>query len=237
MLAAFPAFCEGRLDAFESGFSKSESQPSSRSSAQRSSSDSGGSRYGSSRSGDDWIINIFGGGGASSVQVARNRPDGYPVVPVVRSEVGWMWVDSHVQAVDVGLEAGYAFLALEGRWTEFMEEDPGESLGYGHLHVLYRMALMDLEIGVGLGPSWLKGDRTRTSMAATLPVRYWPSERWGIEIRPVWTGFDGVGLRDIDTSLLYRREYWTVSLGYRWIESDADVEGLSGIRAGIGFRY
>lgn len=224
---AFAFADEGRLAEFESGFSEKNSSSDSSPAA----------------SGDDpgffghLLVDFLSAGGTSANQFAQLRPEGHPVVPVAQVDVGGMWIDSNTRAVDVGLRAGYGFLAVEGRWTEFTETDPDDRLGFGQAHLLYRMATDSLEIGVGLGAASLKGEQTRSSASATLPLRYWPSKNWGLELRPAWTAFNGVGLTDIDTAILYRRDHLTVSLGYRWIRGDADVRSLSGVRVGIGARY
>lgn len=217
------------LDEFESGFESSSSKSSSGSS--------------SSDVWDEWVFDMFWdgvvGAGQFSFLVAEERPQGHPVLPVAKLDLGWQWVDSEVDAWVVGGETGYGPFALEGRWTGFRQQgDEVETLDFVQLHGIYRMSIHPaFEWGIGFGTAWLKGDESRASFSMILPVRYWFHRNWGVELRPAWTQFNDVGLTDVEVTCVYRMDMLNLSAGYRWVTPESDVRDLNGFRVGIGYRF
>jgi len=233
-----PIFSEGRLDEFESGFDRSSGSSSNSSSYDEEEDSDWDSWF------DEFLMDLliegFVESGRASFLIADDREDGDPVLPVLRVDLGYQWVDSDVDAWVTGGEFGYGPFALEGRWTAFREDlgAQSRSLDFSQLHGLYRMSDHPwFELNVGLGAAWLRGEESNRSLSATLPVRFWLDERWGFEFRPAWTEFNDVGLTDLELTCHYRYRHLNVSAGYRWILSEADVQDLSGFRVGLGYRF
>jgi|GEM_PF-1643351 len=226
-------FGDGRLDRFEGSFEGHGSKKSFRSASS------------SDKNDDPWIgflgkmigIGLLAGG-AHADAVAEEREPGEPLVPVVNMQTGVQWVDEDVTAYDVGVEVGHGLAAGSVRATRFVEESEDDTLSLIQAHLLYRMAVTRrLEWDLGLGGAWLRGGESESGFSFASPVRWWPLEWAGVEVRPVWSWFDGVELRDVDAGMVFRYEQLTVRLGYRWLDPEGAEVDLNGLRAAVGWRF
>ncbi len=220
---------EDRLDEFESGFQEQESSssPSVHASGEI-----------TTDAFDEALVEVMTlillTGGAVSHEASQLRENGEPHLPLFRVDAGIQQVSDEIRGYDLGLQLGTAAFALDARWTRFREQNASRDLDLIQTHFLYRISgSRHFEIDLGLGAAWLRGEETRVGGSFSLPLRVWPWEHVGFELRPSWTGFEGVGLSDIESSILLKYEHIALQAGYRWIESEADVKGLSGPRAGI----
>lgn len=164
------------------------------------------------------------------------RDNGDPLVPKVRLDLAYQYLESDLAAAAYTIELGYAWGGAEFRQTRYMEQNPDDKLDFLQLHALFRpMVSEKLQCDVALGPVWLIGDETTLGWSFGLPFRYWFHENAGVEFRPMWSSFDGTSVSDYDLSLSFRYDYIALRLGYRWVSSPQET--LDGAYIGITFRY
>ena len=181
---------------------------------------------------------VFGmvAGGEYAWRLSDTRQPGDPIFPLVRLDTGVQYITSDITAYGYGVELGQAILAADFRHTYYRERLFDETLHFYQMHGLYRMAAgRRLEMNLALGAMVLHGDGSQTAFSAGLPVKYWPSRRVGVEVRPMFGFFEAGTLRDVEAGFLLRHEHGAVRLGYRWVESRG--ESLSGPRVGLSFRF
>lgn len=186
------------------------------------------------------IVMGLSAGGMYAEQVADQRDDGDPVLPVFQVNAGYQWIDEGLSAIDYSLAAGHGLLAAGFRHTMFTEEesDGSEDLHFMQAHLFYRMALhIRAEWALGFGAAWLKGDKSETGFSFASPLRVWPLDWLGFELRPTWAFLNQKTLSDIETSLLLRYKQISLQAGYRWIEAEDSKASLSGWRAGFSWRF
>jgi hypothetical protein len=241
-----PSWSEGRLETFEREANEGKPKtPSSGSSARRSTTYHFGSSKDKNRFSENLAeaVLVTGAaglalGGAQAHEVSQSRGAGDPVLPIVRIDAGFQWVDENVDAWDIGGGIGWSVLGVTGRHTQFTEQGVDQDLRFTQAHVVYRMAILNqFEMGLGFGAAWLRGGEKETGFSFALPMRYWPKENVGIEVMGAWTAFDGVRLTDVESALVVQFRGINVRAGYRWLELEDDRGSLSGFRVGVGFRY
>ena len=240
---SFSLFADGELEQFEREASRSKPSSSQRSVRRESPADH---RYDFGESvADEFADNavllgavLLAAGGAQAAEVADQREDWSPMVPVARLDFGYQWADADVSAWDVGGAVGRGLVAVGGRHTVFREEGEREDLKFSQAHAFYRMAILShVELGLGFGAAWLNGAENETGFSFALPFRWWPVEWGGVEVRSVWTWFNSVRLSDIETAAMIRYKGAHLQAGYRWLEIEDDRGALNGFRVGIGLRY
>jgi hypothetical protein len=81
-----------------------------------------------------------------------SRQLGEPLIPFVRADIGYQWVDADTGATDVRAEAGYGPLAAHYNFTRYHERTPDDRLDLVRILGLYRMSLgSQVEVDLGLG--------------------------------------------------------------------------------------
>jgi hypothetical protein len=163
-------------------------------------------------------------------QPVRRKP-GEPLVPVVRGDAAYRWLEGGQSALDLRAEGGYGPFAvhvsasrcrLDGDTRDIVETLAGLRLSFGP------EAEVDLAAGVLTQP----GTGERAAFAVGLPVLIHPSRRaFGLELRPV------VSSRLIDLDLAAFAHYRAVSVkaGYRTQFNRDDT--FAGPYLGVTARY
>jgi len=233
----------GRLRSFESQTAAPSPLRSASSAPRARKGDSG--RHSEASTTDELLVELFvrplligvAVGGAYGMELSGNREVGDPIFPLVRVDAGVQTVNSDITAYGYGLEVGQAIIAGEFRHTHYRDRLFDDTLNFYQAHALYRMgAGPRVEMSLALGGMWLRGEQENSSaLSAGLPVRYWPSRRVGVEVRPMFGFFEFGTLNDIEGGLLFRYRNGSIRAGYRWVESGG--EKLSGPRIGFSLRF
>ncbi len=181
---------------------------------------------------------VFGmvAGGAYGMELSGNRVYGDPIFPMVRLDTGVQYISSDITAYGYGVELGQAILAADFRHTYYNDRLFDDTLHFYQLHALYRMGFgRRVETNLALGGMWLRGEESASAFSLGFPVRYWPSRRLGVEVRPMFGFFEAGTLNDLEAGILLRYAHGSLRLGYRWVESRG--ERLSGPRIGFSVRF
>lgn len=167
----------------------------------------------------------------------KEREWGEALIPIARVDADYQWLNGDVDAVSVRGEAGYGAFAVQGRFTRFSEEEPGDELDFAQWHVLYRMSFGSmLEVDLGMGQFRLEGDDTLSELSFTVPVllHYFPGI--GLEYRPAWSD----SLTEHSLGVLLGWKYGSLTAGYRWLRAGDDPEAeetLEGPYAGLSLHF
>ena len=229
----------GKLDAFEDG--ARQEQPRDACHRKR----NGGSRCADTMS--DLLLKGLGlgmlyGGAASWARVDADssaydmdvvpREAGEPLIPFVRFDVSYHDVESDVDAYDYRVEGGYGPFAIQFNQTHYSEESPDDELDLFRFYGMYRMSFgTRVEVDLGLGALTIDGNDNDTRFSLTLPVRIYPCDWFGVEIRPAWAD----GVTDVDVGLLLTKPYASLKAGYRWVSSPSET--LNGPYAGLAVHF
>lgn len=176
-------------------------------------------------------------GGANSLErmdslspAARER--GEALIPLARLDVGWQHVESDVEAIELMGELGWGPIGLRVGHSLYSEEEPDADLTVTTVTGNYRMSFgSNLEMDLGVGTLTLRGDEENTRSIFTTPVLWYPGRHFGFEYHPVWS----TGIRRHDLSVLFRMDYVSLKLGYRWMV--APDESLNGPVVGASIRF
>ncbi len=167
---------------------------------------------------------------------------GQATVPYVRFDYNRQFSDW--DPVDARLEVGYKLLAFQGRLTRYTDE-AGDVLEvhqyYGVLRYGGRRPDFlpgTFEFGIGLGVAHHTGDvQNDTSGAITVPLKYHPTEWFGIEFRPAWYRWQEITIGDYDLSASLGGRFVQLRGGYRWIWDNGVVDEQSGPYAGVSVSF
>lgn len=191
---------------------------------------------------------FFGGifyGGAFSV--LRLNPDaadyvempgfttrqwGEGLIPYVRTDAAYHWVESDVYARDFSMEAGFGPMAFRFNRTGYEEDHPDDDLTVTRLYGVYRMSFgAGWEVDVGVGTFSVEGDDENDSLSVTVPVLYHPLPGSGFEFRPTWSD----NVQEYDFSVLGGWRFLSVKAGYHWMQSEG--ESLKGPYVGLSVHF
>jgi hypothetical protein len=186
----------------------------------------------------------------------RLRPrhqKGQAVMPTLRADLNWQYIDGDNQAIDGRIELGYKAIGFQARFTKYdgIDEDTGEDLTqrinqyYGMLRFGGRWPEAfpgAFEVAFGLGVAHQNGDLSDdSSVALTLPLKYHPTDWLGVEFRPAWYEADyggivyNIGDYDLSASLGYR--FVQFRAGYRWLWFNSIGQTLDGPYAGASLSF
>jgi len=172
-----------------------------------------------------------------------NHKIGTPGTPYLRFDYRWQYLDSDVDANDYLLEAGYKYLALYGRVTQY-EGAADEHLDIEQYYGMVRFGGTDefyfsgsFQIGGGIGWYSIEGDETQEGPALTIPMILYPSEWCGFEFRPAWAYINDKTVGDYDVSFSLGQQFTHLRLGYRWFWVQHEGHWLDGPYAGISLSF
>jgi len=166
---------------------------------------------------------------------------GQATVPYVRVDYNRQSVDSEIDANDVRVEVGYKLVAFHARTTMFSDETDRTDFNqyYGVLRYGgYRPGFLPgtFEFSLGLGVAQI-GDDKDTSGALTIPLKYHPTDWFGIEFRPAWYRWKDLAVGDYDISASLGYRFVQLRGGYRWLGiEDVDID-LNGPYAGVSVSF
>jgi hypothetical protein len=157
---------------------------------------------------------------------------GEALIPFARFDLSYQDVESDVDAWDYRLEGGYGPVGLQCNLTHYSEETPEDDLDMLRFYGMYRMSFGTIvEVDLGLGALTIDGNGRDTRFSLTVPVRIYPTDWLGIEIRPAWAD----NVTDCDIALLLTAPYVSLKAGYRWVSSP--TESLNGPYAGLAVHF
>jgi hypothetical protein len=160
------------------------------------------------------------------------REMGEPLIPFARFDFSYQDVESDVDANDYRFEGGLGPVGFQFNQTHYKEELSEDSLDLIRLHGLYRMSFGTMvEVDLGLGALTIDGNDRDTRFSLTLPVRIYPYDWLGVEVRPAWAD----GVTDWDVALLLSAPYASLKAGYRWVSSPS--ESLNGPYVGLAVHF
>lgn len=167
---------------------------------------------------------------------------GEATVPYVRFDYNYQFVDGdqHIDTHDGRLELGYKYFAFHGRMTKYIQDD-GFTLDlrqyYGVLRYGgYRPDFVPgtFEMAVGLGVVQHTGDvKDDSSGALTFPIKYHPTDWFGVEFRPAWYRWQEITIGDYDLSASLGTRFVQFRGGYRWLWDNGMVDVQSGPYVGL----
>ncbi len=167
---------------------------------------------------------------------------GQATAPYARFDYNWQSAEWDVE--DARLEVGYKLIAFHGRMTKYTD-DTGDELElnqyYGVLRYGgYRPDFIPgtFEFSAGLGMAEHAGDVEKTQSAAvTIPLKYYPTDWFGVEFRPAWYRWHEVSINDYDLSASLGWRVVQLRGGYRWFWDHGVVKEQSGPYAGISISF
>lgn len=160
------------------------------------------------------------------------RQEGELLIPFVRLDGAWQYIDSDISGIDLRGEAGYGAFAVSARHTYYQERESSD-LGLTQLYALWRMSLGNrVELDLGLGSYFLNGNDEVSGFAMTLPLTISPNDYFSIELRPAWFELEEVTNGDFEVAVLMGSRYANFKFGYRWLTTerstlDGPVVGFS----------
>jgi hypothetical protein len=158
------------------------------------------------------------------------------LLPSLRLDGSYQNGQSDVGAFDLRIEGGYDFLAAQGRFTSYMEEEPDDELWLNYIHGILRLSVGEhLTINPGAGAAIVAGNNRNSGFSWTLPVLFYPRKSVGVEFRPVWSWINENTIDDYDVSLVLGSKHAAFRVGYRWVYSDDET--LDGPYMGVTFRF
>jgi hypothetical protein len=105
-----------------------------------------------------------------------------------------------------------------------------------YVHGLYRVSAGNVfEVDAGIGSITIKGEERNSGTSVTFPVNIYPHPNVNVRLVPTWSGINGNGIDDYDVSIAYVRKYFSLRLGYEWLEAGGDV--LQGPYSGFSIFY
>ncbi len=173
---------------------------------------------------------------------------GESTVPYVRVDYNWQQVDSDIDAHDVRAELGYKAFAFHGRTSMYSDSsDDGFEMDINQFYAVLRYGGHrsdflpgTFEAGLGIGASQIdtndSGINNESGAAFTIPLKYYPNERFGIEFRPAWYKWmAGRRVGDYDLSVSAGGRYIQARAGYRWMVVAGEM--IDGPYAGVTVSY
>jgi hypothetical protein len=164
------------------------------------------------------------------------RAHGEASLPFLRVDFGYQDIDTVGDAFDYRIEFGYGPFAIQARETRYDSDSPIAEQDIVQIHGLYRMSYAALlEIDLGIGALILEQPDQTESFSFTVPVLLHPSNHYGLEFRPAWSRVNGERVTDYDLNLLIGARFFSVRLGYRWVETVTDE--FNGPQIGASLRW
>ncbi len=152
------------------------------------------------------------------------RELGEPLIPFFQLSAGYQHVDSDVSAANTRLEAGYGPVAFDVNWTRYKEDGVDNDLDLSEWYALYRMSFAQyLEVDLGLGTMVIAGERQRSGLSMTTPVRIQPVRNLGIAIRPAWAWIDENTISDVELTLSASVWFASLDAGYRRVKAGSST--------------
>ena len=181
------------------------------------------------------IENNAAGTVTTEVRVVEARQPGAALIPILRMDLDYQYVDSDIEALGLHAEAGYGALAVQGRQTRF-EEDNGDGLNVTTLAGLLRASMGDsVELDLALGAVQFDGEEEHWGFSVGTPILVHYNEHIGFEYRPTWSRINGNSIREGDLALLLGLDHLSLKIGYRTLRSP-NLE-LDGPYAGVSVRW
>ena len=163
------------------------------------------------------------------------RKKGEALLPFIRLDTGFQYVDSDIDALDFRLEVGAGPFGAQFRQTHYDERIPVDELDIKQWHLMTRMSAKYLEVDLGLGSMIIEGNNTNSGFSFTLPILFHPKDFAGVEFRPAWAFINDNTIQDYELTLSLGWQYISFRIGYRWMCSPH--VSLSGPLAGLSLRY
>ncbi len=169
--------------------------------------------------------------------------------PYVRADYNWQHINSNLDAQDLRVEAGYKLLAFYGRHTLYTESNSTNNLNELTLNQYYGMLRFgdtlrhpdfpngSWEIGLGLGTAQQMGNEEHSSWALTVPVKFYPTDWFGVEFRPAWYRPQDRVIGDYDLSASLGWRYVQLRGGYRWLWVQGEGHMFNGPYAGVSVSF
>ncbi len=166
--------------------------------------------------------------------------------PYVRADYNWQYINSNLDAQDLRIEAGYKMLAFYGRHTVYTESNPADELTlnqyYGMLRFGDTLRHEDFsngswDVGLGLGMAQQIGNAEHSSWALTVPVKFYPTDWFGVEFRPAWYRPQERMIGDYDLSASLGWRFVQFRGGYRWLWRQGDGHRFNGPYAGVSVSF
>lgn len=178
-------------------------------------------------------------GGRSSLQriepgseSASRRDDGEILIPFLRYDYAAQHVSSDISARIHQFEGGFGPVALFLEDYTFSEQQPASTLKIKRHLLLYRMSANHrFELDIGAGQSVVEGWQRTGIGVMSFRGRYKFDQHFSIDFAPTW----GDGMDDYELALHVGRQYGSLKIGYRSLQSP-DVS-LSGPFAGAALYF
>ena len=171
---------------------------------------------------------------------------GSSTMPYVRADFNWQHINSDLEAHDFRIEAGYKLLAFHGRHTLYTESNPADELTFNQYYGVLRyggalrhgyLSSASWEAGLGLGMVQQIGNEEESSGAFTVPLKFYPTEWFGVEFRPAWYHWNDRTIGDYDLSASLGWNFVQVRGGYRWLWMHGVGHMLNGPYAGVSVSF
>ena len=184
-------------------------------------------------------------GGTNEWDLIVHSP-GAPVLPYVRADYNWQYLNSNLVADDVRLEAGYKCLAFHGRRTRYAEKNPTDDSDINQFYGVIRVGGEDVdesdrtnwgEVGIGIGGMQQIGNSEFSSWALTVPLKIYPAEWIGVEFHPAWYRPQDRVIGDYDLSVSLGWRFVQFRGGYRWLWVQGVGHKLNGPYAGLSVSF
>jgi len=193
-----------------------------------------------------FFYGLFAGGQDSVARInSENNLDvvprdlGEPLIPFMRFDTHYQWVDTDIYALDFRFEGGWGPFGFGFRRTKYNEKVKNynkDELYTSQLEFLYRMSSSPhFEFDIGIGALYVNGDKDTSGTSVSLPVLIYPIKNIGIEFRPTWTSINGNSVRDYDGCLVFRTSYVSIKGGYRTV--NVENESLNGPYVGVSIYF
>jgi hypothetical protein len=168
---------------------------------------------------------------------------GEQTMPCARVDYNRQFIDTADEVHDIRFELGYRLFGFLGRMTRYTEPD-GFTLDLNQYYGMLRLGGVDsslipgaFELGIGVGMVHHSGALDDTSVAFTLPIKYYPIDYFGIEFRPAWYRWQEISIGDYDISASLGWRFAQMRYGYRWIWDDGMVDEQSGPYVGVSVSF
>lgn len=155
-----------------------------------------------------------------SLVMGKSRPLGDQLLPIFKADLNYQNVEHDIRAIDAKIELGHGPLGIQFRRTHFSESEPRDKLIVTKYYGLLRFSgCCNFELDFGLGGLTLHGNETNTAFSLAIPFKIYP-ERWvGVCFLPSWSFLNRNVINDYDISVPFTIDYFSIQIGYRWVES------------------
>ena len=201
--------------------------------------------------GDIFFRGLYDGGRASFWRAECShkeegivcRQNGEPLLPILKADICYQWLQSNISAIDGRAEVGYGPFGFSYRGTRFREiernaeeENSTDTMNLQEFHALYRISGTNkLEVDLGLGMLTLEGNETNSGFCFTMPIKIHPRNWLGIHIVPTVSSIRGNAIYDMDCSVLLTKGFISLRSGYRWLSTEHEM--LKGPYSGFSVHF